>query len=51
MLRAKKGQQTVPILKKTAGLCPSRSYYSLIRTLSQSSGQSDDIKHPTVQYF
>ena len=27
MRRAKKGQQKVPILKKTTGLCPSRSYY------------------------
>ena len=27
MPRAKKGQQKVPILKKTTGLCPSRSYY------------------------
>ena len=26
MPRAQKGQQKVPILKKTTGLCPSRSY-------------------------
>ena len=30
MPRAKKGQQNVPILKKTTGLCPSGSYYSMI---------------------
>ena len=24
------GQQKVPILKQTTGLCPSRSYYSMI---------------------
>ena len=29
MPRAKKGQQKVPILKKTTGLCLSRSYYSM----------------------
>ena len=28
MPRAKKDQKKVPILKKTTGLCPSRSYYS-----------------------
>ena len=31
MSRAKKGQQKVPILKKTIGLCPSRSYYSMMQ--------------------
>ena len=30
MPRAKKGQEKVLILKKTTGLCPSRSYYSII---------------------
>ena len=30
MPRAKKGQQNVPILKKTTGLCPSGSYYAMI---------------------
>ena len=29
MPRAKKGQQKVPTLMKTTGLCPSRSYYSM----------------------
>ena len=29
MPRTKKGEQTAPILKKTIGLCPSRSYYSV----------------------
>ena len=29
MPRAKKGLQKVPILNKTIGLCPSRSYYSM----------------------
>ena len=31
---AKKGQQKVPILKKTTGLCPSRSYYSIENKIS-----------------
>ena len=26
MIRAKEGQQKVPILRRTAGLCPSRSF-------------------------
>ena len=30
MPRANKGQQKVPILKKTTGLCPSRSYYPYV---------------------
>ena len=31
MPRARKGQQKVTVLKKTTGLCPSRSYYSMGR--------------------
>ena len=31
MPRAKKRQQKIPILKKTSGLCPSWSYYSVIK--------------------
>ena len=34
MLRAQKGQQKVPNLKKTAGLCPFRNYYSMDRNYS-----------------
>ena len=30
MLRAKQGQQKVPIFKKKTGLCPSRSYYFMV---------------------
>ena len=30
MSRAKEGKQQVPILKKTTGLCHSRSYYPMI---------------------
>ena len=29
MPRAKKDQQNVPTLKKTTGLCPSRTYYAM----------------------
>ena len=32
MPRANKGQQKVPILKKTTDLCPCRSYYSNVYT-------------------
>ena len=35
--RAKKGQQKVPTLKKTTGLCPSRCYYSTVCMSKQSS--------------
>ena len=36
MPRANKGQQKVPILKKTTGLCPSRSYYLMAQPLQTS---------------
>ena len=32
MPRAKTGQQKVPILKRTTGIYPSRSYYSMLCT-------------------
>ena len=51
MPRAKKGQQKVPILKKTTGHCPSKSYYSIVclYTLSQySSTKSNKAKRTTV---
>ena len=41
MLRAHKGQQKVPILKKTTGLCSSRSFYSLVEINSQSRNISE----------
>ena len=34
MPRRKKGQQTVPILMKTTGFSPSRSFYSMLSPLS-----------------
>ena len=38
-----KGQQKVSILKKTTGLCPSRSYYSVTRTARYSSLKSPQV--------
>ena len=33
MLRVIKRKQKIPILKTTTGLCPSRSYYSMLSTV------------------
>ena len=47
------GQQKVPILKQTTGLCPSRSYYSMIVIVAgiEPMTAATNEPHPTTSLY